>query len=559
MVRPGRPCGRRGAEATLTERRLAMSKNTRTHTRLLLTALAVLCATGAASAADAHLRLPAIFSDNMVLQAGMAVPVWGWAAPETKVTVKVAGQEKTATACKGGKWMVKLDELEAIAKPAKMTVSDGSKTLTINNILVGEVWLGSGQSNMAWTVAGSAEPDKEAAAAKYPRIRMFTVQRRPAGGPEDDVIGSWVVCSPDTVKGFSAVSYYFGRAIHKELGVPVGLIHSSWGGTRIEPWTPPCGFAAVSELKDIAKQVAGAPKAYRANVAKTIEAIETWLPRAKQALADDKPLPHAPAMPTHPLNSSRQPTGLYNGMIHGLIPYAMRGALWYQGESNGSEGESYYHKMRALIGGWRKLWGQGDFAFYYAQLATFKAPNPKPEGGDDWARVLEAQTFALTIPNTGMAVLSDIGSAGNIHPKNKQDVGARLALWALAKDYGKKGVVYSGPMFKSAEVDGSKMVISFDHVGGGLTVGKKEGMAPTVETPGAELKGFAIQGQDGTWHWADAKIVGETVVVGADVVRKPKAVRYGFTTNRAHCNLYNKEGLPAIGFRTDTEWKPKSR
>ena len=510
-----------------------MSMNTRTK-KWMPAALAVLCAVSTASVANAALRMPAIFSDNMVLQAGMPVPVWGWTDADTKVTVDFAGQKKTATAGKDGKWMVKLDALKASDKPAKMTVSAGSSTSTIGNVLVGEVWLGSGQSNMAMSVGGCLEADQVAADAKYPAIRMFTVKRRPAGEPQDDVIGSWVVCSPQTVKGFSATSYFFGRRIHKALGVPVGLVHSSWGGTRIEPWTPPCGFAAVSELKDISKQIVAADAKYS-------EAAKTD-PKAK-----------------HPLSSNRQPTGLYNGMIHGLVPYALRGALWYQGESNGGEGESYYHKMRALIGGWRALWGEGDFPFYYVQLATFKAPNDKPEGGDAWARVLEAQTFALTIPHTGMAVLSDLGNARNIHPKNKQDVGERLALWALAKDYGKNDLVYSGPMFAGAKVEGSTMVIRFDHVGGGLMVGKKEGLAPTVEVPDGELKGFAVQGQNGAWHWADAKIVGQTVVVGAKGVAKPKAVRYAFTTNRAHCNLYNKEGLPAVGFRTDTEWTPKGK
>ena len=377
-------------------------------------------------------------------------------------------------------------------------------------------------------VGGGPEADKVAAEANYPTIRMFTVKRRPAGEPEDDVIGGWAVCSPQRVKGFSAVAYFFGLRIYKELDVPVGLIHSSWGGTRIEPWTPPCGFAAVPQLKDIVKQIAD------------VEA------KAKKDLAPD---PKA----KNPLNSNRQPTGLYNGMIHGLIPYAIRGALWYQGESNGNERESYFHKMQALIGGWRKLWGEGDFPFYFVQLATFRSPNADPAGGDGWAGVLEAQTDALTIPNTGMAVLSDLGEARNIHPKDKQDVGARLALWALAKDYGKKDLVYSGPMFKSAKVDGSKMVISFDHVGAGLMVGEKDGLAPVKEVPNGELKGFAIKDQEGKWHWADAKIDGSTVVVSAKGVSKPAAVRFAFTTNRAHCNLYNKEGLPAVGFRTDTD------
>ena len=530
-------------------------------TKWLLAAVAALCAMVMVSApATAAVRMPAVFSQNMVLQADMPVPVWGWAAASEKVTVKFAGQEKSATACAEGKWMVKLDAMKASAAAGKMTVTgaDG-KAIAIGNVLVGEVWLGSGQSNMEMGVGGCLDVNNVAADANYPTIRMFTVAKRPSGEPKDDVIGQWVVCSPGAVRGFSATSYFFGRRIHKDLGVPVGLIHSSWGGTRIEPWTPPCGFAAVAELKDLAKQVADGPANYRKQVATAIDAIEAWLPEAKKALAAQGTVPTAPAMPRHPLNGSGSPTGLYNGMIHGLIPYAFRGALWYQGESNGGEGESYYHKMRALIGGWRQLWGEGDFPFYFVQLATFMGPNAKPEGGDGWAKVLEAQAFSLSIPNTGMAVLSDLGDASDIHPRNKQDVGDRLALWALAKDYGKKDVVYSGPAFKSAKVEGSTMVISFDHVGSGLMVGKKDGLNPVQEVPGGQLKGFAIKGDDGEWQWADAKIVGQTVVVSSKDVSKPTAVRFAYTTNRAHCNFYNKEGLPAVGFRTDTEWTPKGK
>jgi sialate O-acetylesterase len=501
-----------------------MVKTTRTNgMKLLMAALAATCIIAAGRPATAALRMPAVFSENMVLQAGMPVPVWGWAAAGEKITVKFAGQEKSATAGADGKWALKLDTLKCSAKPEQMTVTgaDG-QAVNIANVLVGEVWLGSGQSNMEMHVSGCLDFDNVKADAKYPDIRMFTVKRLPSGVPMDDVTGTWVVCTPETVGNFSATLYFFGRKIHKDLGVPMGLIHSSWGGTRIEPWTPPCGFAAVAELKDISDKLA-------------------------PTTASSK----------QPTKGQGNPTGLYNGMIHGLIPYALRGATWYQGESNGGEGESYFHKMRALIGGWRQLWGEGDLPFYFVQLATFKAPNDKPEGGDDWAKVLEAQALSLSIPNTGMAVLSDIGDAKNIHPKNKQDVGERLALWALAKDYGKKDLVYSGPIFKSAKIEGATMVISFDNVGSGLMVGKKDGLAPAQEVAGGELKGFAIKGDDGQWHWADAKIVGPTVVVSCKDVSKPVAVRFAFTTNRAHCNFYNKEGLPAVGFRTDTEWTPK--
>jgi sialate O-acetylesterase len=510
---------------------------------------------GLAATASAEVRLPAIFSDDMVLQNGMPVPIWGWAASSERVTVKFAGQEKTATAGADGKWMLKLDALKSSDTPAEMTVTDAAgKVRTIKNTLVGEVWLGSGQSNMEMAVGGCLEADREAQEAKFPNIRMFTVDRKPAGEPRDDVFGRWQVCKPETVKGFSAVAYFFGRRIHKELGVPVGLVHSSWGGTCIEPWTPRCGFEAVPSLASFVKQIDDAPVAYRKQVGDAIAQVEAWLPKAKEALAKGEPIPPLPQMPQHPLASAGGTSGLYNGMIHGLIPYAMRGALWYQGESNGGEAKSYYEKKVALIGGWRKLWAQGDFPFYFVQLASFMAPNANPEGGDGWARVKEAQTACLTIPNTGMAVLTDIGDGRDIHPRNKQDVGERLALWALAKDYGKKNIVYSGPLHKSFKVDGAKLTLSFDFVGSGLMAGKKEGLAAAQEAKDTPLKGFSIKGDDGKWYWADAKIEGPTVVLSSDKVAKPVAARYAFTSNCEHCNFYNKEGLPGVPFRTDTEW-----
>ena len=519
-----------------------------------------LCVVGIVSAAPAAVKLPAVFNNDMVLQREMPVPVWGWADAGEEVTVKFAGQTKTVKAAADGKWTIKLEAMKANAKPAEMTVtgSDG-KARTLKNVLVGEVWLGSGQSNMEMSVGGCLDVKKFIDEAKYPLIRMFTVQKIPSGKARNDVTGRWAVCTPQTVSRFSAVAYFFGRRIHKELGIPVGLIHSSWGGTRVEPWTPPCGFASVKSLKSISDQVAGASTGYRKQVAATIDQIEAWLPKAKKALADKTEVPAAPNMPRHPLNSSGAPTGLYNGMIHGLIPYAMRGALWYQGESNGGEGKSYFEKKKALIGGWRELWGQGDFPFYFVHLASFMQPNPKPEGGDGWARVREAQVACLSIPNTGMAVLTDIGAARNIHPKNKQDVGARLALWAMAKDYGKKDLVYSGPMYKSFKVDGAKLIVSFDHVGSGLMVGKKAGLAPTAKVTGGELKGFSIQGADKKWYWADAKIAGGTVILSNENVSKPIAARFAFTTNTEHCNFYNAEGLPGVPFRTDPEWSPDDK
>ena len=293
---------------------------------------------------------------------------------------------------------------------------------------------------------------------------------------------------------------------------------------------------------------------YRKNLGNSLAVMEKWMGEVKSALATPGgEIPSAPQIPNSPFTDAGFPTTIYNGMIHPVAPYAIKGALWYQGESNGGEGDEYYHKMRALIGGWRKLWNQGEFPFYFVQLANFEQPNQDPAGGDGWARVRMAQSKSLQIPNTGMAVIIDIGEANDIHPKNKFDVGDRLALWALRNDYGKKDLVASGPLYKSIRVENAKARIRFDSVGGGLMIGKKEGLDPTVEDKGGKLNRFAIAGEDKKWYWADAVIDGDTVVVSSGDVPKPMAVRYAFSMNPTGCNLYNKDGLPASPFRTD-DW-----
>jgi sialate O-acetylesterase len=506
------------------------------------------------TAARAEVRLPRLFGNAAVLQQGLPAPVWGWAAPGEQVTVTFAGQTKTATADAEGKWRVKLDPLTA-SKTGRELVVAGANTIKLSDILVGEVWVCSGQSNMEWTVGGCLDRDKEFAdAARYPIIRHIKVTSNHAGRVRDDLEGNWSVANPGSVGGFTAVGYFFARELVRKLDIPVGLIGSNWGGTCIETWTAPEGFRSVAELKDLARRVdewnttseAGGKK-----YAEFLAKMKKWLPEAEAALAAGKPVP---AMPEEPLsaNDVQQPTRLYNSRIHPLIPYAIKGAIWYQGESNGGEGLSYLHKTRALVGGWRQLWGQGDFPFYWVQLANFQRSDVnKPEGGDGWARIREAQTKAMSIPNTGMACTIDIGEATDIHPRNKQDVGKRLALWALAKDY-KQDVVYSGPLYKSMAVEGNKARLTFEHVGGGLMVGEKRGLAPVAPSD-AKVKWIAIRGADGKWYPADATIDGQTVVVSHPEVAKPTAVRYAYAMNPEGCNLYNKEGLPALPFRTDTD------
>lgn len=450
----------------------------------------------------AAVKLPSVIGNNMVLQRGQDVPIWGWDDPGTKVTVTVGDAQATATAGEDGKWMVRLPAMKA-GGPLSMTI-EGTNKVTLTNILVGEVWLCSGQSNMEWAVASSDNAKQEIAAADHPRIRHIKIPHVPADTPQEDVPSEgWQVCSPETVGRFTAVGYFFARHLEQQLDVPIGLIGSNWGGTRIEPWTPPVGFRQVPALKDIADNL------------------------------DKFPSKKADGKINH-----QTPLALYNGMIAPLVPYAIRGALWYQGESNNGEGMLYHEKMKALITGWRSIWHSPDMPFYYVQLAPYRY------GGDPTRLpgIWEAQLATLRVPHTGMAVTVDIGNVGDIHPRNKQDVGKRLALWALAKDYGRSDLVYSGPLYKSMKVEDGKIRLFFDHVDGGL-----------VSRDGKPLSHFTIAGEDKKFVPATAEIDGDTVVVSSESVAHPVAVRFGWH-QEAEPNLSNKEGLPASPFRTDSEF-----
>ena len=463
--------------------------------------------------------MPNVLGSGMVLQRELPAPIWGWADAGEEISVTFAGQTKTTTAGDDGKWMVKLDPLKANSKPASLTVA-GENKISLDNILVGEVWICSGQSNMEWRLAQGMNSQEEIAAASHPAIRLFNVPGHTTSPlPQEKGAGSWQVCTPQSAAGFSAVGYFFGRRLRKELEVPVGLIGANWGGTRIEPWTTPAGFESVPELSKLAKEV----KSYTADTAV----------------------------------GGGSPSAIYNSMVHPLAPYAMRGGIWYQGESNGGEGESYYHKTHALVNGWRRVFQNKDLAFYWVQLANFQKENADPRGGDGWAKIRQAQTQALDIPGSGMAVITDIGAANDIHPRNKQDVGWRLAQWALHQTYGRKNLVPAGPLYKSHKVDGDAIRIAFDHVGSGLMVGKKEGLKPTEQVTDGKLGHFAIAGAERKWFWADATIDGDTVLVKSAEVPKPVAVRYAYAMNPAKANLYNKEGIPASPFRTD-RWLPPS-
>lgn len=503
----------------------------------------------AALSAQADVKLPVIFSDHMVLQRDQKVPVWGWADEGEKVTVEFAGQ-KVETMAKGGKWSVALTPLKASSAGAKFTVS-GKNKVEFSDVLVGEVWFCSGQSNMEMTVGSSKNGKEEIASANNPRIRHFKVPHVTSDQPQEEVKtqGGWQLTAGNTVGSFTAVGYFFAREIQKELDVPIGLIGCNWGGTRIEPWTPPIGFQSVPALKaDFADKLASFPTKSPVMIPAPPQPVldetgKTVLDKAgkpvlKQVLDANRRPKMVPAVDKDgkPLMtaSSSSPMGIYNAMVHPLIPYAIRGALWYQGESNNGEGMLYFEKKKALINGWRTLWKQGDFPFFFVQLAPYRYGKPENLPG-----IWEAQTATLSIPNTGMAVTTDVSTVGNIHPPDKQTVGHRLALWALAKTYNQPVGSYASPLFDTLKVEGSKARVSFKHADGGLK-----------SLNGQSLTWFTVAGEDKKFVEAKAELAGDSVVVSADGVAKPVAVRFGWH-ELAEPNLANAAGLPASPFRTD--------
>jgi sialate O-acetylesterase len=496
---------------------------------------------GVVSVASADVTLPSMFSDHMVLQRQIAIPVWGWADEGEKVTVTLCGQTKSATGDSDGKWSVKLAALEA-GGPHTLVVK-GNNQIEIADVLVGEVWLCSGQSNMAMTVSRSANFDAEQASADHPQIRMLTVARVTAETPQERCDGSWQVCSPDTVGSFSATGYFFGRELHQELDVPVGLINSSWGGTPVQAWTCLKAQKVLPELKSVLADWEQRIATYDPEAAKARydKQLAAWKEKAKAAEESGEKPPRRPRALGDPRVNPHRPANLFNGMIAPLAPYALRGAIWYQGENNAGSGfpQLYGLQLATMIKNWRKVWDQGEFPFEWVQLPNFRAPQKEPIETSGWVIVQEQMLKTLAVPNTGMAITIDVGEANDIHPKNKQDVGKRLARWALGTTYG-KDIVYSGPVYKSMRKQDGKIVVEFDHCGDKLTA--KDG----------KLKGFVIAGEDQQFVFADAQIKGKTVVVSSPDVKNPVAVRYAWASN-PDCNLVNCAGLPASPFRTD-EW-----
>jgi sialate O-acetylesterase len=427
-----------------------------------------------------------LFTDNAVLQRGEKCPVWGTTDKPDKITVKIAGKEESVEP-KDGKWRVDVRGLEA-GGPHTLTISQGDQAVELKNVLIGDVWICGGQSNMQWSLKDTANPQEAISNSANEKIRLITIPRRGAPQPESNVsAASWVPCNPDTTPEFTAVGYYFGRDLQKALNVPIGLINSNIGGTTAERWMS-------KEAIDSNPDLAGMSKPQGA-------------------------------------------TDLYNAMIAPLAPFAIKGAIWYQGESNADRAVQYRKLLPAMIKSWRDTFGQGDFPFLIVQLAPFMQITNEP-ADSAWAELRDAQLYtALNVPNTGLAVITDVGDQKDIHPKKKEPVGARLALAARAIGYGEK-IAYSGPLYDKMSVDGNKVVLSFKHVGGGL------------EARDGELKGFTIAGEDKKFQNATAKIDGDKIIVWSDKVEKPVAVRFGWA-NYPVVNLWNKDGLPATPFRTD--------
>ena len=497
---------------------------------LLLLTLASLC--------WADVRLPALLSDHAVLQADRPVHIWGWASPGEQVTAEFRGASASTATSASGRFSLYLPPQSA-GGPDKLTVK-GRNTITLNDVLVGEVWVASGQSNMVWMIRNSNDAEREIAAADYPKMRFFKVPNVTADKPQDDVKAEWVMMTPENAPDLSAVGYFFARHLHKRSGEPFGVIQSAWGGTPAEAWTTYDTLIGDEALQLYLEQWRQEERQYPQALARYERALAQWEKKSKAAGKDlpRKPRPPGRGSPGH----HHTPAALYNAMIAPLTPYAIRGAIWYQGENNGGRGLGleYRRLFAAMIEDWRREWALGDFPFLYVQLANYARVN---EAGN-WPELRESQAAALGLANTGMAVTIDIGQSNDIHPRNKQDVGGRLALAARAIAYGERDLVYSGPLYRQMTTEGVEARLWFDHVGGGLEASRKE-------LNGGELEGFVIAGPDGRFVPARARIDDETVLVASPEVTDPAAVRYGWE-NDPPASLFNKEGLPASPFRTDS-------
>jgi sialate O-acetylesterase len=502
----------------------------------------------AAGTARAELKPHELFTDNMVIQRDREAPVWGTAAAGSEVAVSLGDTAVKATADKDGKWMAKLPALKA-AKGLELKIEGDGKKLAFKNVALGDVFICSGQSNMEWRLAQLPKDDqgkKVAAEATNDNLRLFHVGNKTSYVPLNTLPAptktdhQWLPCNPETAYTFSAVAYFFGREVAKTQNVVVGLISTNWGGTICEAWCSKEGLAAVPSLNYFNEKIDAITKKDPAELDKAHEkALVDWKVAVEKVKAENKaknenkPLPR---QPQHPKNNPNQPTVLYNAMIQPLLPFAIKGAIWYQGESNASRAQEYRTLFPAMITDWRKKWGY-DFPFFAVQLAPFRADGSEKVS---YAELRDAQFHATKkLKDVGIAVITDAGDETDIHPQRKQPVGERLALAARAIAYGEK-VEFSGPQYAEQKVEGDKVVLSFTHLGGGL------------EAKGETLHGFTLCGEDRVFHPAKAVIQGDTVVLTSDKVTKPVAARFGWVNfAKPELNFFNKAGLPAVPFRTD--------
>lgn len=502
----------------------------------------------------AELSVPHFFSDHMVLQRERAAAIWGDANPNAEVAVSFKGKIATTQANANGSWRLGIETGPADATGEVLTITSGNDSLAIKDVLVGEVWFASGQSNMVFTMNRVPAYEALIAESHHPGIRMFNAPSVTAVEPQDDIDGTWTICDPSTVPTYSAVAFFFARKLHQELGVPIGVIKSAWGGKPVETFTSRDALQTLPGTKALVDAVVqadanfDAKRAERAYQAK----LEQWKANVssqqKKSAAERRRAAKKPTSPKRPLDTEGNPGVLFDAMIHPFVGYTMQGAIWYQGEGNAKAGAVPYDQtLPLMIRDWRQRWND-DFSFYFVQLANFRQPSTEPGTPDHWALLQDRMRLILgTTPKTGMAVINEVGEVADIHPKNKKDPGERLARWALAKDYG-RDIVYSGPLYKSSETQASdtklgSIVITFDHAGSGLK-----------SRDGGSLKRFEIAGKDRVWHWADATIDGENrVKVSSKDVPAPVAVRYAWASNPEGANLVNSEGLPASIFRTD-DW-----
>jgi sialate O-acetylesterase len=504
--------------------------------------VAVLLLAAGAGVARGDVRLPALFTDHMVLQQGQKNRVWGWADPGEAVVVTIAGQRHQAAADGQGKWQVVLDPLP-VGGPHELNVT-GKNKLAVKDVLVGEVWICSGQSNMQWPVAQSNDADLETRTARYDRIRLISVPQVGTQQPQEDFQGKWEVCTPQTVAQFSAVGYFFGRQLHQTLDVPIGLIDNAWGGSACEAWVRRDLLEKDEKYRPLIARWEQIEKTYDEAKARADHErrLAAYREAAAKARSEGKQPPPPPRAPANPLTGNARPGNIYNGVLKPTIGYGIRGVIWYQGETNAARAYQYRDLFPLMIQSWRDEWQQGDFPFYWVQLADFRDEKPEP-ADSDWAELREAQTMTMDrLPNTGQAVIIDLGEGRDIHPRNKQDVAKRLVRWALARDYGLSDIAYRSPQYRSMDKQGSKLVLKFDHVGPGLY---------TFDVP--RPIGFAIAGSDRKFVWAEAELQGsDTIVVWSDKVPDPVAVRYAWADN-PRCNVYSRNGLPLTPFRTD-DW-----